>query len=260
MPELEHFGDVSYIKQTNTNMGAHIDVYLYLVDGLLIDCGPQIMEQELGSFFRTQPIEKLAVTHLHEDHCGMAAWVQQNLGVPICLDSQDITEADAEGEYAQYRHLTWGDRPGFLALPLPPVLTTHKYSFQIFNTPGHMARHSVLLEKNKGWLFSGDLYVRSKIRFCAQGENMKEYIKSLENILAHDFDTVFCAHAGVLENGREKLRQKLDFMLELQEKVNVLRRQGLSNREIDHELFPDEQIITLVSDGEWNSYNIVSTI
>ncbi|MEG1108800.1 MAG: MBL fold metallo-hydrolase [Oscillospiraceae bacterium] len=260
MFELSSYKGVTVAQGLNENMGAHIKVFLYVVDGMLIDCGAETLQEEIIPFLRSQTINKLALTHLHEDHCGLAAWVEENLGVPIYLNPADIAEANLDAEYAEYRHLTWGDRRAFHPLPMPKILNTPKYSFEIIETPGHLPHHNVLYEKSQGWLFSGDLYVRSKMRFCSFDENMKEYIGSLEKVLKLDFNTVFCAHAGVLENGREKLTQKLDFLKELQQKVNDRRKQGKTDEEIDSELFPDEQIITAVSDGEWTSLNIVKTI
>lgn len=260
MLETAKYKGVTLAKGLNTNMGAHIGIYLYTVDGLLIDCGPQSMRDDIAAFLKTQELTQAVLTHLHEDHAGMAAWVHDNLNIPIYLDAADIPEARREGEYAEYRHLTWGERPAFDPLELPARLTTEKYSFDVIAAPGHMAHHNVLLERNEGWLFSGDLYVRSKLRFCAAEEDMKQYMASLEKVLKLDFGTVFCAHAGVLENGREKLEQKLSFLRELQQRVNELRAKGLTDREIDGRIFPGEQIITEVSDGEWSSYNIIKSI
>lgn len=258
--ETGNYGEIKYLKMLNTNMGAHIVLYLYMVDGALIDCGPQIMEEELAPAIRELAPREVVLTHMHEDHCGMARWIRDELQIPIYLDSADIDEAAREGEYAEYRHLTWGERPAFDALPLPEVFETPHCRFETIDTPGHISHHRVLYEREKGWLFSGDLYVRGKMRFCDAQEDMKKTIASLQKVLALDFTTVFCAHAGVLEDGRERLQAKLDFLLGLQETVNSLRAQGLSDEEIDHRLFPDEQIITAVSDGEWSSLNIVKTI
>ncbi len=260
MLEQGCYKDIVFAKGTNTNMGANISIYLYAIDGLLIDCGPDCMRDDISAFLKTQKLSKLVLTHMHEDHCGMAAWVQENLKLPIYINPSDIDEARRDGQYAEYRRLTWGERPAFSPLPLADKIETEKYCFDVIETPGHMAHHNILLEKNQGWLFSGDLYVRSKIRFCAAEENMAQYIDSLEKVLALDYDRVFCCHAGVLENGKQKLKSKLDFLKDLQGQVNKLRCQGLSDREIDSRLFPEEQIITAISDGEWSSYNIIKTI
>lgn len=260
MFEISNYKDVCIAMNLNTNMGANIKVFLYVVDGLLIDCGPQSMEEDVASFIRTQKIEHVALTHLHEDHVGMASWVEKNLKVPIYLNASSIAEAKNDAEYAEYRRLTWGERKAFNPQPLGNTICTPKYSFEVISTPGHLPQHDILFEKNQGWLFSGDLFVRPKLRFCSYDEDMKQIIASLEKVLELDFETMFCAHKGMMENGREMLQMKLSFLLELQAKVNSLRREGLTDLEIDAQLFPGDQIISEVSGGEWTSYNIVKTI
>ena len=42
-------------------MGANIKVFLYVVDGLLIDCGPQSMAEDVAAFNRTQKIDQVAL-------------------------------------------------------------------------------------------------------------------------------------------------------------------------------------------------------
>lgn len=260
MPETGVWKDIKWLKTVNTNMGVNLKLFLYVADGLLIDCGPECMESELAPFLTGSNITQAAITHLHEDHCGNAAWVEKNLRVPIYLHPEDIAEAAADGDYAEYRRLTWGGRPAFHALPMPEVLKTEKYSFNVIDAPGHMERHQVLHEPKQGWLFSGDLYIRTKMRFCDADENMSRYIDTLKKILKLDFDNVFCAHRGILEDGRERLTRKLEFLLELQEKVRSMRGQGMTDEEIDRILFPGEHLITEVSGGEWSSIHIIKSI
>ncbi|MCK9313019.1 MAG: hypothetical protein M0P20_03050, partial [Methanocorpusculum sp.] len=159
-----------------------------------------------------------------------------------------------------YRHLMWGGRSVFNPQPFPEALTTGKYTFDIVDSPGHMKYHKMFHERNQGWLFTGDLYVRPKPVVAFYDENMKDTIASLQKLLQLDFDTLFCAHSGIAENGKVVLQEKFDYLLNLQEKVEGLRRQGLTDREVDQKLFPKIPLITKVSRGEWSSYNIVSTI
>lgn len=260
MPEIEKYGDVTFFKALNTNMGAHINVYLYLLDGILFDCGPEIMEADIAPFLREYKPREIILTHMHEDHCGMAAWVERNMGIPIYVDAGDIEAASRDDEYAEYRLLTWGSRPAFRALPLTDVHKGEGVSLRKINTPGHTPHHCVLFEENRGWLFSGDLYIRRHPRFAAPEENMRELISSIETVLELPFNTVFCAHAGIMEDGRGKLTEKLDYLRELSEKVEVMRRRGMTDEEIDGELFPDDPIITTVSGGEWTSLNMIKTL
>jgi len=45
----------------------------YLVDGLLVDCGPPATARAFVEALAARPVEALVVTHHHEDHMGAAA-------------------------------------------------------------------------------------------------------------------------------------------------------------------------------------------
>lgn len=254
------YKDITIGQGACSLLGMQIIIYLYVVDGLLIDCGAKKLKREGSRFFLEQQIEQVALSHLHEDHSGMAAWLQKEMGVPVYLHEMALPDAREKGKYPFYRHLMWGNRPRFAPEPIPDVIKTEKYSFDIIDSPGHTKYHKVLHEKNQGWLFSGDLFVTPKPLVALYEEDMQDTIASLQKLLQLDFDTVFCAHKGVVENGKDALQQKLDFLLNLQLKVEELRQQGLTDRDIDRKLYPEIPLITKVSKGQWSSYNIVSTI
>jgi glyoxylase-like metal-dependent hydrolase (beta-lactamase superfamily II) len=71
----------------------HINLYL-LEDTsgwTLVDCGlnkSEVMalwDRLLGGFFTKKPLERIVVTHLHPDHVGLAAWLQERTGAPIYM-------------------------------------------------------------------------------------------------------------------------------------------------------------------------------
>lgn len=260
MLNISKYRDITIGQGACSLLGTKIVVYLYVVDGLLIDSGPKRLQRESSKFFQENQINQVALSHVHEDHSGMAAWLQRKMQVPVYLHEITIPEAKKRGKYPFYRHLMWGGRSVFSPQPFPEVLTTGKYTFDVVDSPGHMKYHKMFHERNQGWLFTGDLYVRPKPVVAFYDENMKDTIASLQKLLQLDFDTLFCAHSGIAENGKVVLQEKFDYLLNLQEKVEGLRRQGLTDREVDQKLFPKIPLITKVSRGEWSSYNIVSTI
>lgn len=240
--------------------GWSLSVYLYVVDGLLIDAGPEILKGQISKFFQEKHIEQVALTHIHEDHSGMAAWLQRQMNVPIYLHEKAIPEAKRKGKYQLYRHLTWGKRPAFDPQPMPERLMTDKYTFDVIDSPGHMRYHNIFHEKNQGWLFTGDLYLGTKPVGASCDENMQDTIATIKEILTLDFDMIFCAHSGMVQDGKAMFQKKLDFLLGVQDKVNALRQRGLDDCEIDKRLYPRKPSVTIVSRGEWSSYNIVNTI
>lgn len=260
MLELSKYKDITIAQEVCYVAENETKVFVYNVDGLLIDTGPQSRAEVLEKWFSTQDIKQVAITHNHEDHSGNAAWIQKNLNVPVYLHPKAIEYAREEGMYPKYRQEMWGHRHAFDPLPMPEVINTGKYSFEVLDTPGHAIYHNCFYEPNQGWLFTGDLYLGTKLYLCFFEENIRQTIDTIEGLLKLDFDTIFCAHAGVIENGKIRLEKKLNFLKELQLQVVEMRKKGMTDSEIDAEITPFDMPITELSSGEWSSYNIVRTI
>ena len=64
-------------------LNVHMNVYVFCVDGVLIDTGAQSIEKEFWPFFNDLEIDQVVVTHYHEDHTGCAAFLQQKYQVPF---------------------------------------------------------------------------------------------------------------------------------------------------------------------------------
>lgn len=258
--KTSRYSNVIIGRDERSLLGWKLEIYLFIVEGLLIDTGPYSLRKSSSRFILENHIQQAALTHLHEDHSGMAAWLQKDLQVPVYLHGQAVSFAGKRAKYGLYRHLIWGKRPAFHPQLIPEVLTTDNYTFNVIDSPGHCPYHKVFHEKNQGWLFTGDLYVGNRQIVAFYDENMKDTIASIQKVLTLEFDTVFCSHSGVVENGKTMFREKLDFLLDLQVRVNTLRKQGMTDHEIDRKLYPRVLPITKVSSGEWSSYNMVSTI
>lgn len=241
-------------------LGSRIKVFYYIVDGLLIDTGPASLIKESSIFFKNNRIEQVALTHVHEDHTGMAGWLQKKMGVPIYLHKDVIPYALQEGSYPLYRRIMWGKRPAFQPEVVPDQLSTDKHMFTVIDAPGHTAAHNIYHEKEQGWLFTGDLYLGTRQIVAFYEEDMSQTIASIKMILKLDFDTIFCVHSGVWQDGKKMFQQKLDYLQDLQDKVNNLQRQGFNSKQIDARLFPARLPIKYVSSGQWSSYNIIRTL
>lgn len=80
---------------------------------------------------------------------------------------------------------------------------------------------------------------------------------SLEKVLTYDFDTMICHHAGVIENGRELVQMKLDYLQEIQQRVHKLAREGNDVFEVTQQLFPKHYPIVEQSHTEWSAMHMV---
>lgn len=236
-----------------------MNIHFYLIDDILIDTGSALLGRSSIPFFRNNPIKAAALTHVHEDHSGMAAWLKNKLEIPVYLHEGDHAEAVYPVPLPLYRRLVWGKRKPFHATPFPECLKTENYKLDVIPSPGHSSNHVVFHEKNKGWLFTGDLYIGPRQYVAFHTENTLETIKSIKLLLELDWDTIFCSHSGVKTNGKERLKRKLDYLESISYQVKKLHNNGLTMEEINKYIFPKKNLWEFVSRGEWSSYRLVST-
>jgi endoribonuclease LACTB2 len=235
-------------------------VFSFLTDGMLIDTGPQCLEEELVSFYKNQPFDLVTLTHSHEDHCGLAPWIQENKNVPIYVHPKGIDICAQPCPYPKYRQITWGVRKEFAALPLDDTVHSRSHEWKVIYTPGHAEDHVSLLHTATGRLFSGDLFVVPKTKVIIDSESIPVIMDSIRRLLAYDFQSMFCAHAGYIQHGKTMLKQKLANLENLCGEVKHLYEQGLSIEEITQTLFPKKYPIIAFSEGEWDSLHIVTSI
>src|SRR5690625_376439 len=207
-------------------MGEVLTVSVYFIDGLLIDTGPYKKEDEIVALFEQWNIEKIVLTHHHEDHVGLAGWVQQHTDIPIYIHPQGVEICKKKDRLPLYRRLFWGKRLPFDAKPLESFFKTESYSWEVIHTPGHAHDHIALYNKEKKWMFGGDLFVSPNPTSAYRFESVPEIIQSLRKILTYEFDVYICSHAGVLFDGRKWLQQKLNYLIAMQQKVLFLHNEG----------------------------------
>jgi len=248
------------LKTTSGIYPFQLPIFIYFLDGIMIDAGSSRVLKKIKPFLKKEKIDSVAITHIHEDHTGNAFWIEKNLNIPIFLSSNSIEEAAQKTKLPLYRKLVWGNRNSFKAKPLPKYIETKKYKLEVIPSPGHHPHHVLFYEKNKGWIFTGDLYVSRKQKVAFKDENISEAIETIKNILKLDFDTLFCSHSGVNQKGKEKLKKKLNFFEEIQSKVEELKKKGFSYGKIKKIIFPKPDLWEIISHGEWSTLNIVKTV
>ena len=209
-----------------------MSVYFYYLDGMLIDTGQSHMRREALAAVGHQPVHTILLTHHHEDHSGNAAAFHHRTGAAV--KGHALTAAKLKKGYRilPYQHLIWGRAAPVPVTPIDgPVASAH-CTLTPIATPGHSRDHTVYLEKDRGWLFSGDLFIGEKIKFFRVDENFDDQLRSLDRVLKLDFDTLFCAHNPRLEHGKRHLRRKRDYLLALREAIWDLHGRGYPVGEI----------------------------
>ncbi|XPD19651.1 MBL fold metallo-hydrolase [Bacillus haimaensis] len=251
---------VSYLNGEISLKGVSLNVYSYLIDGMLIDTGAHSLHKFFEPFLDEADFDQVMLTHFHEDHTGCAAYVQKTKNVPVYLNEISIASCLMRADYPLYRQLFWGRRKPFQAQPVSGSFQSRSATWDAIDTPGHAYDHKAFLNRETGQLFTGDLFVSARTKLALADESTPEIIRSLERILSYDFLEVFCSHAGYLEDGRKAIERKRDYLLSIQAEVLSLYKDGYSAEEIRRKLFPKTFPIVKFSRGEWDSIHIVTSI
>jgi endoribonuclease LACTB2 len=237
-----------------------LNVHCFFLDGVLIDTGSKSLEKLFKPFFKQLAIDKVVMTHFHEDHTGCAAFLQEELQLPLFMNDIMIEYCMKKADYPFYRQVFWGKRRPFHAEPIGETFHSANATWSVIDTPGHAIDHLAFLNDETGQLFTGDLYCQEKTKVVLREESIPVLIESLKRVLTYDFEEVFCCHAGHLTNGRKALKRKLDYLLDLQGNILKLFNEGMTPKEINASLFPKKYPITFFSAGEWDSIHIVHSI
>jgi glyoxylase-like metal-dependent hydrolase (beta-lactamase superfamily II) len=257
---VKKYGDVLVAGGTLSFFRKEIKAYLYLVDGVLIDTGPRNLGKEVMPFLQDQKIERVILTHLHEDHVSLGSWLAATKQVPVYIHPISVPLTGMVPRIRLYRRYAWGNYAPFASQPLESVVETGKYRLEVIPCPGHTEDHVVFYERRKGWLFSGDLYLHPRRVLYNTQESVKQELESLKRVLQLDFDTIFCAHAGPRKNGKRLLAEKLNNIEAMVEEVRELAKRGWEPRRINRFLFPKTALDTYISLGESSTYNLVRSI
>ena len=253
-------GEVRAIEGIVQFQSIRLNVYIYAVDGVLIDTGAKTLAKQFQPFFHDIDVDFAVITHNHEDHTGGASYIQKQKGIPVYMNGLYIDSCRKKANYPFYRKLFWGKRSPFEAQPLQQTFQSRNATWDVILTPGHAKDHLAFYNQQTKQLFSGDLFVTPRTRLILRDESILETIASLQRVLSYDFQELFCQHAGYIKDGRAAIQAKLDYLLELQQKVWALHKEGLSEQQIHDQLFKRNYPLTKVSGGEWDSKHIVSSI
>ena len=124
-------------------------------------------------------------------------------------------------------------------------------------TPGHAEDHIALWEPERRWLFSGDLFLGPRLKYLRSDEDIYALLASLRRAIALEPQTLFCQHRGRVENAGSALRQKLDSLVELGERIQTLHTQGLGEEQIARALPGSDLLWRMWTGGHFSKRNFV---
>ncbi len=236
--------------------------YIYFVDGLLIDTGHSRMRKSILSEMENLDIEKIFITHHHEDHSGNIKPIRSMANCKVYGSELCCEMMKNPPRMSLAQKLLWGNRESINYIePIDNFISTNNYKFEIIPIPGHASDMVALYERKKKWLFSADLYINSYIGYFLPEENIFEQINSIENILKLDFDVLLCSHNPKFQNGKKALIKKKVFFQKFIEDVSSLHAKGLQPTQIFNKLKLKEQRLTnLMSGGHLSKMNMVKSV
>ncbi|MDO9230686.1 MAG: MBL fold metallo-hydrolase, partial [Syntrophales bacterium] len=243
MIETALFEEVTQIRMSREIGGKPVYwVSAYLVDGLLIDTGCSFTAAELAAFLDGRPVRQIVNTHFHEDHIGGNRALQEKFGVEIFAPADSVPLIAREAKLFPYQETVWGYPAPAETRPLPAVIRTERHLFDVIDTPGHSAGHAALVEKSRGWCFSGDIFAREKMKFIRPEEDMGKTVASMRRLMdlpAHRL-ILFTSVGRIVEDGRRALQDCIQSIEELSRRAKALEKNGRGVPEIVRELFGGE--------------------
>jgi glyoxylase-like metal-dependent hydrolase (beta-lactamase superfamily II) len=209
-----------------------ITVYSYYLKGILIDTGPSNLQKSVVKLFENRPLDKILLTHYHEDHSGNAETLRQTYQTTLLAGEMTCEKVQNQIALKPYQIYSFGRVPKVKnTQTIPQLIENEHFTLTPLFTPGHSADHYGYLEKDRGWFFSGDLYL-GLIKMMRPEENIGQMIRSIKMVLTYDFEVLFCAHNPKFKKGKSHLQKKLQHLEDFYGKVKELHHKGLKIKEI----------------------------
>lgn len=199
----------------------YLDVWVYRVGRTLIDASsPRLIHAMLPTILADGPVERVYVTHHHEDHSGGAAAIRAATGAELTVPDGAAALIERGFPVWPYQVMMFGrfrPWPVDRVVAMPPRgsvrWTTPDATFEIVHVPGHSHDMTAVWLADEGILFSADLYLGRRLRGMRGDESFPELQASLRRIVgSRPVRHVLCTHNPVIDAGAEVLADKLAWM------------------------------------------------
>jgi len=263
MLEVDEFEGITRIKMSREVDGSPVYwVASYLVDGLLIDTGCKHTADKLVDYLDGKGVKLVVNTHFHEDHIGANHLIQERFGVEIFAHADSVPLINRVPELHPYQEFVWGYPEPTRVSELGDSIETPGFHFEVLETEGHSEGHVVLFEPDKGWCFSGDIYITDKPKVIRADEDASGLVKTMRDLAGLDTDrlVLFTSMGEIIPQGRQALLSCVEYLEDLSRKAGELAAEGLSVDAIIVELLGRGSVLAGLTDGHFSSDNLIRGI
>ncbi|WP_042345975.1 MBL fold metallo-hydrolase [Bacillus massiliigorillae] len=166
---------------------------------------------KLIQFVKNKSLKPLAVllTHAHFDHIGAVDDVREAFNIPVYLHKKEEKwlESPALNGSSSFMMGSITQKPADVLITKEEELSIGKFTFEMFETPGHSPGSVSYYVRDEGYLFSGDVLFQGSIgRTDLAGGSMEVLMQSIhQKLLPLADDTiVFPGHGGLTTIQDEK--------------------------------------------------------
>jgi glyoxylase-like metal-dependent hydrolase (beta-lactamase superfamily II) len=263
MIETDDFEEVTRIKMSVEQDGKAVYwAAAYLVDGLLIDTGPHHTREELLAFLEGRCLRLAVNTHFHEDHIGANRLIQERFGIDVFAHPDSIPLIALKPELKWYQEWVWGYPEPSRVSPIGVAVETPRFRFEVIPTEGHCPGHVALAELERGWCFSGDIFISEHPKVIRADEEVAALIRSMR--LLSELDTerlvLFTSMGRIIPDGRLALQRCIDYLEELGGRAKELAAAGLALKDIGADLFGRVSSLGALTAGHFSSENLVASL
>lgn len=224
----------------------------------MIDTGPPNQKKAILNYLKNKDIEKVVLTHHHEDHSGNSYNISHEKNIPVFSHEKGVKFLENGFSLKAYQLIFFGKSKKFVSRPFDKIIETgNGLRLEPVYTPGHSEDHVCFFEPQKKWLFTGDMFLSVKPRLFRADENLEKQILSLKKILEYDFKVIFCAHKGVIEDGYSRLKKKLEYFETISSQAYELSKKGRQPKEIAEKFFGGKGLEEYISLNHLSKINFI---
>ena len=223
----------------------------------MIDTGFPWAAKALLTTLRSQGWDKtlriVINTHYHEDHIGNNDIVAAVCGARFLGSEITAAAVRLPPRLPWYRTFLFGPVHTARIDIAPAALVSEGVDLRMIETPGHCPGHLCIYVPDKGWLFSGDLFVAPDLDTQLPDVDGPDWIRSLELVLTLRVTILFDSHGTILHGADEVLRllkEKRDFLRDIEGRVREQLEASTSIEDLSNRVFSSKTLTDRLALGD----------